>query len=501
MAMYYYATRWFSERSLAPPPRRHRSRQPHGQPPPLPQQSAASTPPPSSPRQQQQPQPPPPPVAKQQTKQAKKSEAAASSSSSRGSESPQPPTCENQQQQQQQAPIYEQANGPLEPLLAKMVPKDDYFPDRAFLFAFLLSARLFVQPHELLRRLSRLCEPKLQNGCSAGHWVRLLAEWTAAFPYDFRDERVMAEVREMTQRCVAQEPQRRVQVSLLLEKLLERLTAAEQYEQFVHKSASSKVDSLKDLHLAELTAASGSPARMAAALAVLELERLSFVGPEEFVQAFAREANLHSSLREAKRTSTNLENYADWFDRLAALVATHVLKHSQAGDRTKEIEFWTSVAKESVRIGNLNSAMAVVAAFDAISHDKLTDTWSQAQIEELADLRRLSTDDGFYKATLAAAAAKAKKERLAVVVPCFSVLLKELFALNRSCCDRLPNGQVNFDTFTELAEKMSELMVWTRAKCPFEKDQGLALLLQTSPVLSPKGLEEASSVLERDGGK
>lgn len=55
------------------------------------------------------------------------------------------------------------------------------------------------------------------------------------------------------------------------------------------------------------------------------------------------------------------------------------------------------------------------------------------------------------------------------------------------CFCRLPNGQVDFAHFAELAEKMSELMVWTRAKCPFEKDQGLALLLQTSPVLSPKG--------------
>jgi hypothetical protein len=59
-------------------------------------------------------------------------------------------------------------------------------------------------------------------------------------------------------------------------------------------------------------------------LTALELERLSFVGPEEFVQAFARD-NLSAAARDAKRT-TNLENYAAWFDRLAALVATHVCK-------------------------------------------------------------------------------------------------------------------------------------------------------------------------------
>jgi len=89
----------------------------------------------------------------------------------------------------------------------------------------------------------------LQNGSSVSHSVRLLAEWTAAFPYDFRDERVMAQVRQLTQRCVTQEPQRRVQVSLLLQTLLERLTTAEQFEEFVQKSAASKVDSLHNLEL------------------------------------------------------------------------------------------------------------------------------------------------------------------------------------------------------------------------------------------------------------
>jgi hypothetical protein len=88
-----------------------------------------------------------------------------------------------------------------------------------------------------------------QNGCSVSHSVRLLAEWTAAFPYDFRDERVMAQVRQLTQRCVAREPQRRVQVSLLLQTLLERLTSAERFEEFVQKSAASKVDTLHNVQL------------------------------------------------------------------------------------------------------------------------------------------------------------------------------------------------------------------------------------------------------------
>jgi len=54
----------------------------------------------------------------------------------------------------------------------------------------------------------------------------------------------------------------------------------------------------------------------------------------------------------------------------------------------------------------------------------------------LDELRRLSGDEEFYGTTLAAAAAKAKEDRHFVVVPCFSILLRDLFALNRSCCER-----------------------------------------------------------------
>jgi hypothetical protein len=38
------------------------------------------------------------------------------------------------------------------------------------------------------------------------HVVQLLGEWAELFPYDFRDERMMAHVRTITQKCVAVDP-------------------------------------------------------------------------------------------------------------------------------------------------------------------------------------------------------------------------------------------------------------------------------------------------------
>ena len=47
-------------------------------------------------------------------------------------------------------------SGTLEALIQHLVPTESYYPDRAFIFAFLLSSRLFIRPHELLGRVFRL---------------------------------------------------------------------------------------------------------------------------------------------------------------------------------------------------------------------------------------------------------------------------------------------------------------------------------------------------------
>jgi hypothetical protein len=45
-----------------------------------------------------------------------------------------------------------------------MVPTAEYYPDRAYLFAFLLSSRLFIKPHELLGEVCALCDSQQKLG-------------------------------------------------------------------------------------------------------------------------------------------------------------------------------------------------------------------------------------------------------------------------------------------------------------------------------------------------
>lgn len=78
-----------------------------------------------------------------------------------------------------------------------------------------------------------------------------------------------------------------------------------------------------------MTELCASPGLLAQQLTHIELERLSYIGPEEFVQAFAKEnPNLETSFKDMKKTR-NLESYVSWFNRLSYLVATEVCKVSE----------------------------------------------------------------------------------------------------------------------------------------------------------------------------
>ncbi|CAH0386314.1 unnamed protein product [Bemisia tabaci] len=131
-------------------------------------------------------------------------------------------------------------SGPLDALIQHLVPTTEYYPERSYVFAFLLSSRLFIRPHELLGQVIALCDAQQKLGDKQvsskerlakfiPRLVQLLAQWSETFPYDFRDERVMAHVRAITHRCVSVEAGVRHQVSSLLTNLLHRLTALEKH--------------------------------------------------------------------------------------------------------------------------------------------------------------------------------------------------------------------------------------------------------------------------------
>lgn len=402
-------------------------------------------------------------------------------------------------------------SGSLDALVQHMVPTADYYPDRAYLFAFLLSSRLFIKPHELLGEVCALCDSqqklgekqvaaKDRLGRFVPHLVQLLAEWTETFPYDFRDERVMAHVRAITQKCVTIDPGIRKEVSTLLQNLLHRLTTLEKYEEFLQRvNAESSTNCVENLSSTDVTELCPSPALLAQQLTHVELERLSYIGPEEFVQAFAKEnPHLETSFKDMKKTR-NLESYVQWFNRLSYFVATEVCKqHVKKKLRVKVMEYWIETARECFNIGNFNSLMAIIAGLNMSPISRLKKTWSKVQSAKFSILEHQmdpSSNFSSYRSTLKAAmwrSAGATDERQRIVIPFFSLLVKDLYFLNEGCSNKLPNGHINFEKFWQLAKQVTEFITWKQVTCPFEKNTKVITFLQASPVLTENALALAS---------
>ncbi|XP_011630842.1 ras-GEF domain-containing family member 1B [Pogonomyrmex barbatus] len=317
--------------------------------------------------------------------------------------------------------VYRDGNlvsGSLEALVQHMVPTEEYYPDRAYLFAFLLSARLFIKPHELLGEVCALCE----------HQQNLNGE-------------------------------------------------------------GGKVD---------ITELCPSATVLAQQLTHVELERLSYIGPEEFVQAFAKESpHLETSFKDMKKTR-NLESYVQWFNRLSYFVATEVCKHAKKKQRVRVVEYWIETARECFNIGNFNSLMAIIAGLNMSPISRLKKTWSKVQSAKFSILEHQmdpSSNFSSYRSTLKAAmwrSAGATDERQRIVVPFFSLLVKDLYFLNEGCSNKLPNGHINFEKFWQLAKQVTEFIAWKQVACPFEKNPRVIAFLQASPVLTENTLALAS---------
>lgn len=254
-----------------------------------------------------------------------------------------------------------------------MVPTNEYYPDRSYIFAFLLSSRLFIKPYQLLSKIWELSQQQqniksfiqqklAQNNPKLGQFtqylIQLLAEWVDTFPYDFRDERLMTQLRDITQLSIQINPSLRMEVSQLLQNLLLKLQSLEKYEEYmerlnqqngsnecnsnvkwnglqqqmsVHSNHSLKSSNGSPVvstltHQTDISETCSSALVLAHQLTHIELERLSHIGPEEFVQAFTKEhPTIETSFKDLKKTR-NLESYVTWFNRLSYLVATDVIK-------------------------------------------------------------------------------------------------------------------------------------------------------------------------------
>ncbi|XP_064637616.1 ras-GEF domain-containing family member 1B-like isoform X3 [Lineus longissimus] len=399
-------------------------------------------------------------------------------------------------------------SGSIEALIQHMVPTSTYYPDRTYIFAFLLNSRLFIKPHLLLKEICRLCiyqqgladdkTTKESLGKFGPNIIQLLNEWTEVFPYDFRDERLMKHLKDITQRIIKFYPDLRKEVGAMMHNLFSRLAHLQKYEEMLTKLHSERAQRLINLvPTVDLYGLCSSPLVLAQQLTHIELQRLSNIGPEEFVQAFAKENELETSFQDMKKTN-NLEAYVQWFNRLSYMVATEISMHLKKKQRAKIIEFFIDVAKECFNIGNFNSLMAIIAGLNLSPVSRLKKTWGKVNTDKFDILEhQMDPSNNFasYRSTLKAALWRSQgavEEREKIVIPFFSLLVKDLYFLNEGCANKMPNGHINFEKFWQLAKQITDFITWKQVECPFEKNEEVLTYVLTTPVFSETSLSLAS---------
>ncbi|XP_072311337.1 ras-GEF domain-containing family member 1B-B-like [Eucyclogobius newberryi] len=404
----------------------------------------------------------------------------------------------------------------LEALIQHLVPTVDYYPDRSYVFTFLLSSRLFLHPYELMTRVCHLCVEQQRSGDAlldkirfrevAPKLVQLLTEWTETFPYDFRDERMMRCLKDMTNHVARGDEYSWRAMQQMTQRLIKRLSALGQYEEAVtalNSVAQERPTSLKSKQAAgqrsDVLSACDDPFVLAQQLTHIELDRLSFIGPEEFIQTFAMKDPLENQKGFfRKRKTNNLEAYVNWFNRLSYLVATEICMPAKKKQRARIIEFFIDVAQECFNIGNFNSLMAIITGMNMSPVSRLKKTWSKVNTDKFDILEHQmdpSSNFSNYRTALRGATQRsetAHSSQEKIVIPFFSLLIKDIYFLNEGCASRLQNGHINFEKLWELAKQVSEFLVWRQVVCPFERDRRVLQYLVTTPVFSEDELHLAS---------
>lgn len=205
------------------------------------------------------------------------------------------------------------------------------------------------------------------------------------------------------------------------------------------------------------------------------------------------DAEVDEARQRAARRTKNLQAYVDWFNRLSYLVATTVCQKKKKKQRVKVIEFWVEIARECVNIGNFNSLMGIITGLNMIPVARLKRTWQKLQTSKFQVLEhQMDPSSNFlsYRTTLKAAISRsegATDQRQRIIIPFFSLLVKDLFVVNQGMASKLPSGHINFAKARQLAEKLKEFAIWKDVECPYAKTPAIADFLQYSTIWSEKG--------------
>ncbi|KAH8418623.1 hypothetical protein KR222_007194 [Zaprionus bogoriensis] len=388
-------------------------------------------------------------------------------------------------------------------------------------FAFLLCARLCVPLQELCSKIIAACQ------ADEDRLLRLLTFWLDICANDFRNETVLQELRKHGQNKV---------IGAFLDGVpdaLNRVDAARhvQLQHMLSKPSSSsslgRQSSIKSLKRFasnvyksdNLLSKCSNAFELAHQLYAIEYAYLSQIRLEEFVELLssggfmtcmgqAKASTLGASSSSASKTpEVSIAAYVQWFNQLAHLAATEILKLGKKSQRAHMIEFWIETALECFNTGNFNSLMAILTALNMNAVSRLKKTWSKVQRTKFEGLEHQmdpSCDFQNYRSTMKAAVWRSEREEAnsieRAIIPYFSLFLKDFYATNESQKTKLANGCFNFEKCALLGAQLHQLHKWQRLDCPYEQLPNVVAYLQKAEAFMDDQLMKSSYECEPPDG-
>lgn len=391
-------------------------------------------------------------------------------------------------------------SGQMENLIGLMTPTNEYYPDQKYIFTFLLCCRLYMSPANLLKRLvegikANIEKNKADEKVILKKFVQLLLDWSKLFPYDFKDKTMMTHFNKFSAMLKTSHPDLSASLNYiaihLVQKFKELLAYVEKSKEFpIHCDEEEKTffQVCKD------------PIIVAEQLTLIELDKISMLSPEQFVEKFIAEDITCSrlDLTESNKHATTLELYVSWFNKLSYLVATEICTCQRKRERVRLINFFIDVARHCLKIGNFNSLMAIITGLNMNAVGRMSKTWHKTNRGRFKKLEAEMAPTGNftrYRELL--------KNRLSnqngggIVIPVFSLLVKDIYFLNEGIKDKLTNGMVNYQKFKQLSEQMTDFLLTHNKRCYYLRDEDVVKYFLDTPVLGERGIYKSSFEVEK----
>nr|XP_039273309.1 uncharacterized protein LOC120347414 [Styela clava] len=220
------------------------------------------------------------------------------------------------------------------------------------------------------------------------HLLHVLLVWVRDFPSDFRTTKALGTLKSILGSLEKGKKDLKDHCSQVLDTLSRCTNVQNTYEKYLLDA--EKKDTLKkseDFHankedmISMVTGMNdvGDAYKMAEQLCLIEMDLLSHLGAEEFLQMFDTKKN--------DSTKTNLGASVAWFNRLSHLVATSVCVCRKPKHRRHVISLFTRAASRCYELSNFNSAMAILTGLSLGAVSRLKRTWNKVEIEEIERLQ------------------------------------------------------------------------------------------------------------------